>query len=526
MENSCFLGTQGLRELALYSHLIPALAAGVLGVFALWRSEERIKAWYFFLFTTIFALWLSADLINWTNDSYYLVAATWAPLDFLEIAFFALLTSFACIDLVGHATSRPIVAALAVGTVPAFLLTVTGNAVFDFNQPLCEMVGNEFLAQYKIAFEAIMLAVVFGLGAWRVTHALREGTERVRSALVSGSIVLFMGIFAGAEFYSTQTGVYEVMLYSMFVQPLFILLLTIAITSYGTFRLGDASVKVLFYTFLILAATQFFFVQSMQDFFLASMSFVVVGTLGMMLFRSNEREISFRHQIEKLSDEKSEFMAFASHEIRNPITAMRGYASLITDGTTGEINQDTKKAAEQILLTGNEVLMLIRQFLDRSKLELGKVSYSIEPFDISLAITQVADGFKAHIAERGLALHTEIQPGIMVKGDLGKFKEVLGNVVDNSLKYTREGSITLTTELHEKGVRAVVRDTGVGIPQETLPHLFQKFSRADAQKANLLGTGLGLYLGKVFVEGMGGKIWAESDGKGKGARFIIELPRA
>jgi signal transduction histidine kinase len=229
--------------------------------------------------------------------------------------------------------------------------------------------------------------------------------------------------------------------------------------------------------------------------------------------------------IERLSDEKSEFMAFASHEIRNPITAMRGYASLITDGTTGEANAETKKAAEQILLTGNEVLMLIRQFLDRSKLELGKVTYTIESFDISLALEQLADGFKSHITERGLVLKTVIPIAVMAKGDLGKCKEVLGNVIDNSLKYTREGGITLSVETKGDKVWAIVSDTGVGIPQETLPHLFQKFSRADAQKANLLGTGLGLYLGKVFVEGMGGKIWAESEGKGKGSRFIIELPR-
>lgn len=526
MDNSCFLGTEGLRDLALYSHLVPALATFVLGIFALLRSEERVKAWYFFLFTSAFALWLSSDLVNWMSDDYYLVAATWAPLDYLEIVFFALLAGFACVDMLGSATSRAIVFALAVGTVAPFVITIMGTAVFEFNQPLCEMAGNEFLAQYKIAFEVLMLILVFGAGLWRVLHAFKQGVEQVRSALVALSIVLFMGILAGTEFYSTQTGVYEVTLYSLFVLPLFILLLTITITSYGTFKLGDASVKVLFYIFLILAGTQFFFVQSMQDFSLALMSFVVVGALGLLLYRSNEREIAFRHEVERLSSEKSEFMAFASHEIRNPITAMRGYASLIMDGTTGEANEQTTKAAEQILLTGDEVLMLIAQFLDRSKLELGKISYSIAPFNMSKAVVQLAEGFKTHITNRGLQLYTTIDPDIVVTGDLGKFKEVLGNLLDNALKYTREGAVTVHVQASGDKARVTVSDTGAGIAEEVLPKLFQKFSRADAQKANLLGTGLGLYLGKTFTEGMGGKIWAESEGKGKGARFSIELPRA
>jgi signal transduction histidine kinase len=114
-------------------------------------------------------------------------------------------------------------------------------------------------------------------------------------------------------------------------------------------------------------------------------------------------------------------------------------------------------------------------------------------------------------------------------GDGGKIKQVMSNLIDNAVKYTKEGTISvgLRHVSDESGVKMLefsVKDTGVGIASETLPHLFEKFSRADdASKTNIIGTGLGLFVAKQIVDAHGGKIWAESAGKGKGATFFIRL---
>ena len=120
------------------------------------------------------------------------------------------------------------------------------------------------------------------------------------------------------------------------------------------------------------------------------------------------------------------------------------------------------------------------------------------------------------------------------KFDAGKVKEVVSNMIDNGLKYTPKGGVTLRVELtkneelttdNKEVVRVIVSDTGIGIPATELPYLFAKFSRGkDVGRLNVSGTGLGLYVGKAIVEANGGRIWAESDGEGKGSRFIIELP--
>ncbi len=311
--------------------------------------------------------------------------------------------------------------------------------------------------------------------------------------------------------------------------PVFTFAFAVMIT-YSIFRFRLLSPRAILAELLVYTLLLFLFVRViLTD---ASLELVINGALllavaavGVFLVRGVTREVEQREEIETLSEEKSEFMTFASHEIRNPITAMRGYASLIVDGTAGDTSKETRDAAEKILVTGNEVLTLIGQFLSKSKMELGQISYTMQPFDLGAAIHAVAGGYAPHAEQKNLTLSVEIPPEqLMVKADEGKVKEVIGNIIDNSLKYTKTGGITVSVGNIDGVIRVSVADTGVGIPPETLPRLFQKFSRADAAKAILLGTGVGLYLAKTFIDAMGGNIWAESDGKGKGSRFIIEFP--
>lgn len=186
------------------------------------------------------------------------------------------------------------------------------------------MSGNEFLANYKLVLEAIVLFITLGLGAYKII--ITSGAERIRILLITTAVVLFMGIFSGAEYYSTTTYIYEVTLYSLFSLPIFILLLTVAITNYGAFRLGDAAVKVLFYIFLVLAGSQFFSVTDGTDFLISAMSFGVILVMGTMLFISNEREIKLRHEKERLAQElevtnerQEVLMHFIGHEVKGTL---------------------------------------------------------------------------------------------------------------------------------------------------------------------------------------------------------------
>ncbi len=368
-----------------------------------------------------------------------------------------------------------------------------------------------------------VLAVYFLVKKYLIsTGVARKQFQLVLIGICIMLISIIATIMIPIAFFNASPAIWLAPLYTL----AFLGMTAYAITKYQLFEIKVLLAQTLTLTICLVLFARIFGETSTDarivDFLL--LSFVVV--FGYFLVKSVQREVAQREEIEKLSAEKSEFMTFASHEIRNPLTAMRGYASLITDGTLGDVPPPVKDTAQKILVLGNEVLLLISEYLNKSKLELGMMSYTITEFELGEAVCTVVEGYRPHTDQKGLKLICDVDANehLKIKADVARVKEVVGNIIDNSLKYTPHGSITVSTHRHGVHARVTIADTGVGIPPETIPHLFRKFSRADAQKVNILGTGIGLYLAKNITEAMGGRIWAESDGRDKGSRFILEFP--
>lgn len=233
-------------------------------------------------------------------------------------------------------------------------------------------------------------------------------------------------------------------------------------------------------------------------------------------------------EIELANEQKSELMSFATHEIRTPITVMRGYASMLLEGDKGEINARVRELLQKIMIAGNDVTTLLSEYLDKSKIELGQLEYIPTTFDVTHTVNEILAIFKIHADHKKVKLTKSISTvkKHFIHVDQARIKEVIINIIDNSIKYTQKGSIIVSVTNEGGNVIIKVADTGVGIGADVMPSLFKEFSRADLQKVNILGSGLGLYLAKKFTEAQGGQIWAESEGKDKGAQFYIKFPEA
>ncbi len=237
------------------------------------------------------------------------------------------------------------------------------------------------------------------------------------------------------------------------------------------------------------------------------------------------RDVTTERNLDKV---KEDFLHSIVHDLRTPITAIKGYTSLLLEGFYGKLAAKTKEPVERIFNSSQRLVKMVADFLDISKIEQGKMAYTFADADLGEIVRDVAAEFDFVAKEKGLSFDLEIpkKTRFPVLADEGKLRQVISNIIDNSIKYTPKGGITVSVERDGAGkaTRVRIRDTGIGLSAPDKEHIFGKFSRGEGgQKENTHGSGLGLYVAKIMVEAQNGKLWVESEGVGKGSTFVIEF---
>jgi len=231
-------------------------------------------------------------------------------------------------------------------------------------------------------------------------------------------------------------------------------------------------------------------------------------------------------KLQELNRMKSEFLANMSHELRTPMNAIIGYTSLILDKTYGEITPKQENGLKRIETNSRNLLQLINNILDLSKLNAGRMQLFKETCQLKEITDEVLHTMEGLARERKLTLSVDVPESLAIETDKTKLKQVLINLVANAVKFTHEGSVSIKAETltGPARLRLYVQDTGIGIEQEDIPLLFEEFKQLDASPTREYGgTGLGLAICKKIVELMGGSIQVKSV-QGTGSTFIVTLP--
>jgi signal transduction histidine kinase len=388
---------------------------------------------------------------------------------------------------------------------------------------------------YFVVYATISVSLL--VLAYRKSPKGSDMRSQVRNMILGG----IMGYGGGVTNFFPQV-------FSIYPFGNYLVIFYIVFMVYGVIRYKLLSAKVisaqLFSTALALTSLiGLLRSDTLTDIFLNLLIFVLVILFSLLLISSVNKEVRQRERIELLAKDlqkandrltdldrqKSEFVSFATHQLRAPLTAMKGYASLILEGDMGAITDATKEAIGRIFESTKTLTNIVDDYLNITRIELGSMKYAFETISLKGLIEDVIAELKPNIEKSKLDFSFNVDmpaANYRVTADRDKLKQVIANLIDNSMKYTPSGWVKVRLDMDKARHKFLftVSDSGIGIAPETIPLLFQKFGRAhNANKVNIKGTGLGLFVAKEILNAHNASIKVESPGEGKGSVFTVEF---
>lgn len=535
-----FFSENVFSPLIYYSHLTPVLVSVIFGVFVYIANRTSLLNRSLLIVSILLSTWLLLDLILWATDRISIVMYVWAIVNALEPVIYAGFVYLVYVFITGKDVSWKIKMWLIIPLIPTILSTGTIWNIGAFNLSNCDReVVEGPMAFYNYFIEIGYSIWIFCLGIWAWARKSEILQKRQSTFVVTTTLVLLLG-FASGNIAGSFSEDWALGQYGLFVIPVAIGALSYFIVQFRFFTKSQLMAAQLLVIGLWLAVGSILFIQSIEYArWVVAITLVFLGIIGYILVRSLKRELEQRKEIELQRSElqvanerlkevdqlKSEFLSIASHQLRAPITAVRGYAANIVEGEYGPVPENLKAPLATVQETARMMVNSIEDYLNISRIEQGRMKYEKSDFDLADLVKKSVRELTPVATKKNLTLTAVAPDDLIINADIGKIKQVITNLIDNAIKYTTVGSVTVTLEKKDAVARITITDTGVGIAPDEISALFEKFKRArGANKVNTTGTGLGLYVAKQLAEGNGGKIWVESDGVGKGSRFIVELP--
>lgn len=519
--------------LIYYSHLIPLLASLVVGVFIFISDRKSLinKILLFILGT--FSLWVFLDLILWANEKSSLIMFSWSTMILLEVLIYG--ASFYFIYVFIYKKDLPEKVKFLVGflILPVVLLLGTKFNIVGFDLTNCyrEVVEGPIATFYIYALEILAVLGIFVLAV----HAFIKSKADFRKQIfiISLGIVLFLFTFSGGNIVGSLTENWNLGQFGLIGAPVFIAFLAYMIVRFRAFNIKLIATQVLVagIWFLLLGIL---FIRTVENVrIITALTLILFTIIGELLIKSVKREIEQKEELAKLNielersiEQRESLVHLVTHKVKGSFTRSKYIFAGLLDGTFGEISPEIKKYAEQGLESDNMGISTVDLVLNADNLQRGIIKYDMQPTDFKPIVQKIAEEKKIPAEAKGLKLLTDIKDGnYHILGDATWLKEAINNLVENSIRYTQKGEINIQLDDGDGKIKFKIKDTGMGITAEDKKNLFTQGGRGkNSVKINVDSTGYGLYSVKLIIEAHKGKVWAESEGEGKGSTFFVELP--
>lgn len=531
--------SSNVPPLIYYSYGVALFSALVFGFLVFFRGTKKLANQTLLFMLLSFSAWIIASIIFWASNRADVIMFTWAVTLLVEPMVYA--GAFYLMNvIIGKRDPKLSTKLIILGVfIPLIVLLPTTYSLSGFDVSSCLATEGPIALYYTYAVEILftLWIVIYALEQYAKTKDSRTRHEIL--FMLTGTILLLVA-FASGNIIGSITDNWNTAQIGLFGMPIFIGFLSYSIVHFKTFNMKLLATQALVIALVLLVGAQFLFVKTFVSQILVGVTFVATLVFGNLLIRSVKSEVHQRERLEILSEElenandklksldklKTEFLSLASHQLRSPLTAIKGYASMLTEGSFGKLDIKQEEAVNRIYTSAQGLVNVVEDLLNVSKIEQGGMKYEFMQTDVSKMVRELYQEMKVPAESKGLefTLETEDDDTLIANADPIKLKQVFLNLTDNSIKYTQHGFVKLSLARDNKTIVFVITDSGVGISPETKEKLFEKFSRGEGGKMNTGGSGLGLYLAREIARAHKGDVVIESEGLGKGSTFKVILP--
>jgi signal transduction histidine kinase len=529
------LFSEGVPVLVYYSHLTALVVSLVLSFFII-LNNRTLPARILVTISLIFSALSILDILLWTQIDARIVMFLWSFWLFLFIATYILSAYFLYAFITKRDVGFPL-KALGVAVLTGVLfLSASHYNLTAFDLYNCSAVEGIWVLNIVFGLSFVILVLTAFLGI-KASLATKNGGGR-QNLLATLGITAFLVTFSAstyvasiANFFGSAPDTFNLEQYGYFGMTIFIAALTYIIVKYKAFNIKLIAAQALVAALVILIGSQFFFIRNPINKVLNSITLVIAIGFGYLLIRSVQREIEQRIQTEKLARELEEsnrqqviLIHFITHQIKGFVAKSRNIFAMIKEGEYGPVPPQMLPMVEEGFRSDTKGAETIAEILNAANIKSGKVAYTMTPIDMKAMIEGIVADLQPHADKKGLALTSTLEQ-VTFTGDKGQLVNAFKNLIDNSIKYTPNGSVHVSLAKTDRAVCFEITDTGVGIGADDMKNLFTEGGHGkNSQKINVESTGFGLYIVKNIIEAHKGRVWAESEGEGKGSRFIVELP--
>ncbi|MEO8637825.1 MAG: HAMP domain-containing sensor histidine kinase [Candidatus Taylorbacteria bacterium] len=515
--------------LLFYAYLPVIVISLFLGFYILLKDNYSLQSKLFFGISISFSLWVLNIIVQWVGVYGQIVHFSWQISAILEIFIPIFVVYFIYVFVEKRDASYSLKYFFSLVIVAVTFLTPYSFNMQSFDLANCESnVGPLLYGVYGFEILSIFWIIMIGIKGLRGSFAKNEDKDFKGQILflISGASI-FLGLFAASNIFGEVTQIYQMNLVGPLGMVLFLAFLSYLIVKFKTFHIKLLATQVFVFSLCALLFALIFINE-------ISISHIVVGVtlfmaiiLSVFLVRSVQKEVEQREKIEKLNEQLEGLVHFISHEIKGYLSKSASVFAGIIDEDFGPISPELKNASDIALKANRAGVETIMTILNSANVKKGTMTFTMAPFDIKASVLAQVEEMKPTAEARGLKLDVHIENAdYLITGDKEQLeKHVIRNLIDNSVRYTMKGSVTVSLKRLNDKILFTVKDTGIGITLEDKGRLFTEGGRGiESVKVNVASTGYGLFFAKGIVEKHGGRIWAESEGADKGATFFVELP--